>query len=102
MEDYKEEIRLLLQKYYYNAGEEHKEIHRTTAQILQEVRGVVPSHPITEHDIYELMKEMYFEQTQEIIYENVCTFEGDAEGGIPPEYEKREVERIFVWKLFQK
>lgn len=102
MEDYKEEIRNLIQKYYWNAGKEHREIKRTTSDILQEVRGVIPKHPIDEHDIYEIMKELLFEQEQEILYEEVCTFEGDEKKGIQPEYEKREIGRIFVWILYQK
>lgn len=102
MEDYKEEIRNLLQKYYWNAGKEHKMIQRTTSQILQEVRGVIPQHPIDEHDIYEIMKGMFFEQEQKIYYEKVCTFEGDEEKGIPPEYEQVEAGRVFVWNLYEK
>lgn len=101
MEDYKEEIRLLLQKYYCNAGEEYKKIQRTTNDILHMVKGVIPSEPISEHDIYELMKELCFEQEQKILTENVCTFEGDEKQGIPPEYEDVEVGRMFVWKLFE-
>ena len=102
MEDYKEEIRLMLQKYYFNAGEEHKKIQRTTNDILHMVKGVIPSEPISEHDIFELMKEMYFEQEQKILTEKVCTFEGDEKKGIPPEYEDQEIGRIFVWNLYEK
>ncbi|MBP7357342.1 MAG: hypothetical protein KA871_04440 [Cloacibacterium sp.] len=102
MEDYKEEIRNLLLKYYHNAGEEHKLLQRTTSEVLNEVRGLIPKHPIDEHDIYDLLKEMLFEQAQKIIYENVCTFEGDEKQGIPPEYEKVEIGRIFVWNVYQK
>ena len=102
MEDYKDEIRNLLQKFYWNVGKEHKLIQRTTAEILQEVRGVIPNQPISEHDIYDLLKEMLFEQSQKIFYENVCTFEGDEKQGIPPEYEQVEVGRIFVWNIYQK
>ena len=54
MEDYKEEIRNLLLKYYHNAGEEHKLLQRTTSEVLNEVRGLIPKHPIDEHDIYDL------------------------------------------------
>lgn len=102
MEDYKEEIRKLLQKFYYNSGQENNKILRSTAQILDEVRGVIPNQPITQHDIFELMKDMYFEQEQEIIYEQVCTFEGNKEEGLKPEYEQREVSRMLLWKMFQK
>ena len=102
MEDYKEEIRNLLLKYYQNAGKEHKLLQRTTSEVLNEVRGLIPKEPIDEHDIYELLKEMYFEQSQKIFYEKVCTFEGDEKKGIPPEYEQVEIGRIFVWNIYQK
>ena len=102
MEDYKEEIRNLLLKYYQNAGKEHKLLQRTTSEVLNEVRGLIPKEPIDEHDIYDLLKEMLFEQAQKIIYENVCTFEGDEKQGIPPEYEQVETDRIFVWNIYQK
>ena len=73
-----------------------------TFEVLNEVRGLIPNHPIDEHDIYGLLKEMYFEQAQKIIYEKVCTFEGDEKKGIPPEYEQVEIGRIFVWNLYEK
>ncbi|MDR2205744.1 MAG: hypothetical protein LBE36_06290 [Flavobacteriaceae bacterium] len=102
MEDYKEEIRNLLLKYYTNAGDESKKIRCTTADILQEVRGVIPSEPVSEHDIYEIMKAMYFEQAQEIVYEKVCIFVGNKRKGLPPEYETQETGRRFVWELYLK
>ena len=102
MEDYKEEIRNLLLKYYQNAGKEHKLLQRTTSEVLNEVRGLIPRHPIDEHDIYGLLKEMHYEQAQKIIYEKVCTFDGDEKKGIPPEYEQVETDRIFVWNLYEK
>ena len=102
MEDYKEEIRNLLQKFYWNVGKEHKLIQRTTAEILQEVRGVIPNQPISEHDIYELMKELLFEQDQKIFYEKVCIVEEYKAKGIKAEYDNVEIGRIFVWNLYQK
>lgn len=102
MEDYKEEIRILLQKHYWNVGQEHKKIQRTTSQILSEVRGVIPKHPIDEHDIYDIMKELHFEQVQVILYEEKCITEEDEKRGIKPEHDKIEVGRHFVWNLYEK
>jgi hypothetical protein len=102
MEDYKEEIRNLLLKYYTNAGSEHKKLQRTTAEILQEIRGVIPNDPISEHDVYEILKEMEFDQSQKIFYEKVCTFAGDKEKGLMPEYEQKEAGRLFVWEFYEK
>ena len=102
MEDYKEEIRNLLLKYYQNAGKEHKLLKCTTSEVVNEVRGLITKEPIDEHDIYELLKEMHYEQAQKIIYEKVCTFDGDEKKGIPPEYEQVEIGRMFVWNLYEK
>lgn len=102
MEDYKEEIKKLLQKYYDTLGEDDNKIYKTTVEILEEVRGVIPFQPIDDHDIYELMKELNFWQDQEIIFEKVCIFEGDSSENIPPEYDNVEVERVFKWVLFRK
>lgn len=79
MEDYKEEIRNLFLRYYHVAGAEHKKLQRSTAEILSEVRGVIPAQPISEHDIYEVMKDMGFLQELAIQREKVCIFEGDED-----------------------
>lgn len=36
-------------------------IKRSSSEILEMVRGVIPSSPINEHDIFETMKEMNFQ-----------------------------------------
>lgn len=102
MEDYKEEIRNLLLKYYWNAGQEHKKIQKTTVEILQHVRGVIPSEPISEHDIYEVMKDMQFEQELLILKERICIVEENKEKGIKAEFDTVETGRLFVWNLFEK
>ena len=48
------------------------------------------------------MKSMGFEQDMKIFYEKVCTYEGDEEKGIPPEFERKETGRLMVWNLYEK
>lgn len=102
MEDYKEEIKNLVMKYYTTSGKDHHKILRTTSEILREVTGVIPSKPITEHEIYEVMKELEFETEQNIIFQEVCINEGDEKNGIQPEYDKVEVGRVLSWAMFNK
>lgn len=59
MEDYKQEIRNLILAYYEPSGT-GKALHKSTIQILEMCQGVIPDQPITQHDIYEVMKELGF------------------------------------------
>ena len=60
MEDYKEEIRGLIGRYYtpYATTESWESTYKSTIELLAMVVGVIPTTPINEHDIYEVMKEM--------------------------------------------
>lgn len=60
MEDYKEEIRGLIGRYYspYATTESWESTYKSTLELLAMVLGVIPTTPISEHDIYEVMKEM--------------------------------------------
>ena len=62
MEDYKEKIKELFLRYYRNIGEEQEKTYLSTKRILEMVGGVIPSKPISEHDIYECMTDMGFYQ----------------------------------------
>lgn len=48
------------------------------------------------------MTDMGFYQELEIIYGQVCIFKGDEEKGIPAEYDRVEVDRVFKWVVFEK
>ncbi len=102
MEDYKEKIKELFLRYYRNIGEEEEKTYLSTKRILEMVGGVIPSKPISEHDIYECMTDMDFYQELEIVYGQICIFEGDKEKGIPAEYDRVEVDRVFKWVVFEK
>ena len=100
MEDYKEEMKVLFQRFYSPVGVSEPKF-MSTAAIHEMFRGVIPYHPITEHDVYDVMKDMGFTQEQQILTEKKCIFEGDEKNGIPPEYDNVEVARYFHWKLYE-
>ena len=79
MEDYKQEIINLLTEYYTTEKKENA-IYSSTAEILDEVRGVIPSEPINEHDIYDIMKQLGFQ-----VILNISMGE-----------------RIFLWEMYLK
>ena len=60
MEDYREEIRELIERYYSPIAttDSWESTYKSTLELLAMVVGVIPTTPITEHDIYEVMKEM--------------------------------------------
>lgn len=102
MEDYKEKIKELLLWYYTTIGGEEDKKHYSTTDILQMCRGVIPSQPITEHDVYEVLQECGFCIEQVAIMKEICTFEGDEENNIPPEYENEEAGKVFLWRMYEK
>lgn len=89
MEDYKEIIKgMLLRDFSPNIplpvgfplqrGIKGDVIKMTTAQVLQMVQGIIPSKPIDEHDIFDVLKETGFN------------------------YGINEENSIYVWFLFKK
>lgn len=58
MEDYIEEIKNLITRDFSSEGSNYAQY--TTTQILDMVRGVIPDEPISEHDIYTVLKELNF------------------------------------------
>ena len=79
MEDYRQEIINLLTEYYTTEKKEDS-IYSSTAEILDEVRGVIPSESINEHDIYDIMKQLGFQ-----VILNISMGE-----------------RIFLWEMYLK
>lgn len=62
MEDYKKEIRHLLLTYYSPEPViNSKKIYRSTVDILEMLLGILPETAITQHDVYEQMKEIGFQ-----------------------------------------
>lgn len=101
MDDYKEIMKnLLLQYYEMTPGGDV--VQMQTSQVLQWVKGIIPNKPIDEHDTFDVLKELGFKNSQKIITEKVCTFEGNKAKGIKPEFEDIEVARVLVWNLYEK
>lgn len=101
MIDYKEEMIKLFSRYYSPMGEDWNKKHMSTTEIDFLFRGIFPSLPVSEHDIYEIMKEMGYYDELVTYYEKVCTFKGDEKEGIPPEYEDQEAGKVFKWVVFE-
>ncbi len=84
MEDYKEVMKdLLLQYYEMTPGGDL--IQMRTSQITDWFKGVIPSEPVSEHDTFEVMKELGFKNAQKILTKK-----------------KVEVGRFLVWNLYEK
>lgn len=100
MIDYKQAMITLFQRYYAPAGEEWQKKHMYTSEVDALFRGVIPHLPTSEHEVYEILDELGYHQERVILYEKICTFEGDEKEGIPPEYEDQEVGHVFKWVVF--
>lgn len=94
MEDYKEIMEDLLLRYY--SPVEGKKIYKSTKDLHVMFLGVIPYTPITEHDVFEVMRDANFQMEQKIITEKKMIFKGDEEEGIPAEYDNVEIGRVFL------
>ena len=102
MEDYTIIIKELILEYYspqFSGGDKY---FYSTGKILSMCRGIIPQYPITEHDIYDTMKELGFGIELQVITEEVMVSPGNKKKGIPPKYEEQEVSREFLWVLYEK
>ena len=61
MNDYKEILKTLLLRYYspHPIGAVEKQ-YKTTSQVLAMAQGIIPSEPIDQHDIYDVLQELGF------------------------------------------
>lgn len=100
MEDYKQLMKELLLQYY-DATPEGEAMQMQTTEVLRWFRGIIPQHPITEHDIFDVLKECGFVISQKILTEKVCIYEGDGTNDYPAEYDHVETGRILVWNLYE-
>ncbi|MFL9834980.1 hypothetical protein [Chryseobacterium terrae] len=102
MIDYKEEMTKIFCRYYAPFGEQADKKNMSTTEIDFLFRGVMPSLPTSEHDVYELMTELGFEQEKVIIYEKVIILEEDKKKGIQEEIDLVPVGQVFKWIVFEK
>lgn len=61
MEDYKEIIKDLLLGYYSTEAQLGETVYKSTYEILTMLQGVIPDNPISEHDVFAVMKELGFQ-----------------------------------------
>jgi len=101
MDDYKQTmIDLIL--HYYSPTPEGSNIQMQTSQVLSWFKGIIPNQPITEHDVFDVLKEQSFKHSQKILTETIQTVKGNKLRGILPEYEEKEIGRILVWNLYER
>lgn len=87
MEDYKELIKEMLSSAYApNHVQGYDSIYLSTYNVYAMCMGIIPEHPITEHDVYDVMKEMGFE------IKHVCEKNQKTKKENP----------VFLWKLYKK
>lgn len=99
MEDYKA-IMLDLINRFYTTNVNPRLIQLTTVEVYNLISGIIPMYPITNHDVYDIMKEAGFQIDQKIVVEKVCIKE--ATDLSAAEYDSVEKERLFVWNLYEK
>lgn len=102
MEDYKELMKELFLRYYAPEGEDYALKYMSTTYVHNMFRGIIPSQPISEHDVFELLKELGFKTELETLYEEVCIVEENKSLGIQAEYDKIEIGKVFKWLVFEK
>lgn len=61
MEDYKLQMKELIAQRFSPISTEGEVVYKSTLDILEMCQGVIPTEPIGEHDVFEVMKEMGFE-----------------------------------------
>lgn len=90
MEDYKEVIKELLLRNFTPTGT--NPVFFNTTAILKMVRGIIPKEPTSEHDIYEVLKELEFKKQLKTFYKK------DKNGK-----ETEEVDfQVYLWVFYKK
>ncbi|UKB81269.1 hypothetical protein [Chryseobacterium sp. MEBOG07] len=102
MLDYKEIMRELFQRNYSSTGEEWQMKKMSTMYIQSLFSVLIPSETITEHDVFEMLQELGYHPVLETLYEPICIFEGNEDEGREPEYDQKEVGKVFKWLVFEK
>lgn len=102
MVDYKEEMIRIFERYYAPSGEMEDKKNMSTTEIDFLFRGIIPNIPTSEHDVYDLMKELGFEQEKVIIYEKVIIVEANPKEDIQEEVDMVPVGQVFKWIVYEK
>jgi len=102
MIDYREEMAVLFSRYYTPEGEEYQKKQMTTTDIDFLFRGVLPSLPVSEHDVYEFMKSEGYYQEKVTLYEEKIIVEADPKRGIQEKIDLVPAGEVFKWVVFEK
>lgn len=90
MEDYKEVIKELLLRNFTPTG--INPVFFNTTVILKMVQGIIPKKPISEHDVYEVLKELGFKQQLKTFYKK------DKDGKDTTEIDYQ----VYLWVFYKK
>lgn len=63
--DYKEEIKRLISNMYEPADLVSKEFRKTTAELVEGLRGILPENAVNHHVMYEALVELGFDAKEE-------------------------------------
>jgi len=102
MLDYKEKMIALFQRFFCPDGDIENKKHMTTIEVLEMFLGVIPSEPVSEHDVYEILEELGYTQDRVIIYEEKETASANENLGIKRQIDLVEVGVVFKWVVFEK
>lgn len=100
MDDYKEEMKDIVLQYYSPTPDGGDNIQMQTGAVLNWFRGVIPNEPITQHDVFDILKELGFKHSQKILTEKVIIKKKTQ--WTEEISEEQEVGRILVWNLYER
>lgn len=96
MDDYLEDIKAFFLLDYSQTpvsfGQEP--IHKTTKEVFDMLKGVIPEHPLTENDIYTFLKECGFVIELIDIMGIVKNLVGDKEVKV--------IAQVYKWKMYKR
>lgn len=99
MDDYKETMKDLLMQYYSPTPDGGNTVQMQTGAVFNWFRGVIPSEPINQHDVFDILKELGFKHSQKIITEKVIIKKRTQ--WTEEISEEQETGRILVWNLYE-
>ncbi|MGQ1929042.1 hypothetical protein [Ornithobacterium rhinotracheale] len=96
MDDYLEDIKafFLLDYSQKPTSFGQEPIHKTTNEVFNMLKGVIPEHPLTENDIYAFLKESKFEIELVDVMGLVENLAGDKELKV--------VAQVYKWKMYKR
>lgn len=100
MDDYIQEMKDIILQYYTPTPDGGNTLQMQTGAVLNWFRGVIPKEPITQHDVFDLLKELGFKHSQKILTETIVLKK--ATRFTDEVSEEQETGRVLVWNLYEK